>query len=43
MMHWPFEDPAAAKGTEDERKVAFRKLRDQIHGRIMVFLGEGKS
>lgn len=41
-MHWPFEDPAAVRGSEDERKAAFRKVRDQIHGRIMVFLGEGK-
>jgi arsenate reductase len=41
-LHWPFEDPASAQGSEDERKAAFRKVRDQIHGRIMVFLGEGK-
>lgn len=39
-MHWPFEDPASVKGPEDSRKAAFRKVRDQIHGRIMVFLGE---
>ena len=38
-MHWPFEDPAAVQGSDDERKAAFRKVRDQIHGRIMVFLG----
>lgn len=42
-MHWPFEDPAAVQGADDERRAAFRKIRDQIHGRIMVFLGEGKS
>ena len=42
-LHWPFEDPASLQGSEDERKAAFRKVRDQIHGRIMVFLGEGKS
>ena len=42
-MHWPFEDPAVVQGSEDERRAAFRKVRDQIHGRIMVFLGEGKS
>ena len=40
-MHWPFQDPAAVQGTEDERLGAFRRVRDQIHGRIMVFLGEG--
>ena len=42
MMHWPFEDPAAVQGSDAERKAAFRKVRDQIHGRIMVFLGEEK-
>jgi arsenate reductase len=40
-LHWPFEDPAAVQGSEEERKAAFRKVRDQLHGRIMVFLGEG--
>lgn len=42
-MHWPFEDPAAIQGSDEERKAAFRKVRDQIHGRIMVFLGEGNA
>lgn len=40
-LHWPFEDPASVAGTEEQRKDAFRKTRDRIHGRIMVFLGEG--
>jgi arsenate reductase len=40
-LHWPFEDPASVEGTEEDRKAAFRKTRDRIHGRIMVFLGEG--
>jgi arsenate reductase len=42
-LHWPFDDPAALSGSADERKAAFRKVRDQIHGRIMVFLGGGKE
>ena len=42
-LHWPFSDPAAVEGPEEKRLEAFRKVRDQIHGRIMVFLGEGKS
>jgi arsenate reductase len=41
-LHWPLQDPAAVQGSDEERKAAFRKTRDQIHGRIMVFLGEGK-
>jgi len=40
-FHWPFEDPAALQGSEEVRKAAFRKVRDQIHSRIMVFLAEG--
>jgi len=34
-LHWPFEDPSVAEGAP-----AFRRIRDQIHGRIMVFLGD---
>jgi len=40
-LHWPFEDPASVTGTEEQRKDAFRKIRDLIHRRIMVFLDEG--
>jgi arsenate reductase len=39
-LHWSFADPAAVEGSEEQRKGTFRKIRDQIHGRIMVFLGE---
>lgn len=37
-LHWPFEDPAAVDGPEEARMAAFRRVRDQIHGRIMAFL-----
>ena len=40
-LHWPFEDPAAFTETGDSRLHAFRILRDKIHARVMVFLGEG--
>lgn len=42
-LHWPFEDPAPVKGSEEERQAAFRKTRDQIHARIKQFLGEDKA
>ena len=42
-LHWPFEDPAAVRGSDEERSAAFRTIRDQIHDRIMAFLREGKS
>lgn len=40
-LHWPFEDPASLTEQGDARLTAFRKLRDRIHARVMVFLGEG--
>ena len=40
-LHWPFEDPAAFTEIGEARLQAFRKLRDKIHARVMVFLGEG--
>lgn len=42
-LHWPFEDPAAVEGPESVRLAAFRTVRDQIHGRIMVFLNGDES
>jgi len=36
--HWPFEDPAAAIGTVEERLAAFRKARDKIKMKIEEFL-----
>ncbi|MCU1259058.1 MAG: protein tyrosine phosphatase [Bryobacterales bacterium] len=38
-LHWSFEDPAAVQESEDERKAAFRRIRDQIRGRILTFGG----
>ena len=40
-LHWPFEDPATFTDTGAARLEAFRRLRDRIHARVMVFLGEG--
>lgn len=34
MIHWSFEDPAAAQGDEQSRLAAFRRIRDQIAARI---------
>ncbi len=34
---WPFEDPAAAEGSEEERRIKFRQVRDQIHDRIRAW------
>ena len=37
-LHWPFEDPAALAGSEEQRLAAFRSIRDQIRARIQRFL-----
>ena len=39
-LHWPFEDPAAATGTDDEIMATFRDIRNQIDARIKVWLKE---
>jgi arsenate reductase (thioredoxin) len=35
---WPFEDPAAFEGTEEERLEKFREVRDAIEARIKVWI-----
>ena len=43
-LHWPFEDPADAVGSEEERMETFRAVRDQIKSRIAKFLNrQGQS
>ena len=32
-LHWPFEDPAGARGTVEERLAVFRRVRDQMKPR----------
>jgi arsenate reductase len=40
-LSWPFNDPAATGGTEEERLRAFREVRDKIERRIRDWLGDG--
>ena len=37
-LHWSFEDPSRAKGSEEERLQVFRRVRDQIHQRLAEWL-----
>ena len=39
-LFWPFPDPAAAEGSEEERLAAFRDVRDQIDATITSWLAE---
>lgn len=37
-LHWGFEDPAKAKGTEAEMTAKFHEIRDAIRNRVEQFL-----
>lgn len=36
--HWPFRDPAAAEGTEAERRQVFAEVYGQIQNRVSIFV-----
>lgn len=38
QLHWTFDDPSAATGTEAERLAVFRRVRDEIGSRIRAEL-----
>jgi len=38
MLYWPFEDPAAAGGTEEQKLAKFREVRDQINTKIKSWM-----
>jgi len=40
LLHWPFDDPADAVGTDDKKMDFFRRVRDEIEDRISLFLKE---
>ena len=40
--YWGFDDPAEAEGTEEEKRVVFQRVRDQIENRIKQFAEEAK-
>ena len=42
-VHWSFDDPAAAHGGDAERLAVFRRVRDEIRGRLREWLPEASS
>jgi len=36
-LHWPFEDPAAFQGSEEEKLAKFRQVRDEIEAKVKEF------
>ena len=39
-LHWPFEDPAAFVGSDEETLEKFREVREQIDAKIRAWLAE---
>jgi arsenate reductase len=35
--HWPFDDPAHATGTDEEKLAVFRRVRDEIRARFEAY------
>ena len=39
-FHWPFDDPAQATGSEEERMKVFRRVRDEIKAKFEAYAAE---
>jgi arsenate reductase (thioredoxin) len=42
-IHWPLADPAAVEGSDEIRRAAFRRTRDEVGERVKAFLAESSS
>lgn len=42
-LHWSFDDPANATGTEEEKLAVFRRVRDEIRDRIVSWIAQEKG
>ena len=40
QVHWRFDDPSAAGGTDAERLTAFREVRDEIAAQVRAFIDD---
>jgi arsenate reductase len=40
-LHWSFEDPSRAEGSEEERLAVFRRVRDRIKDQVQAELVDG--
>ena len=38
VLHWSFDDPAAARGTDEEQRATFRRVRDEIRTAVERFI-----
>ena len=37
-LHWPFDDPAAVEGTDEERMAVCRRVREEIRASIETWI-----
>jgi arsenate reductase (thioredoxin) len=42
-LHWPFDDPAALEGTDEEKIAKFREVRDSLDAKIKSWLRESEA
>lgn len=42
LLHWSFDDPAAARGSDEDRRAVFRRVRDEIAGQVRRFVSEAR-
>jgi arsenate reductase (thioredoxin) len=42
-LHWPFEDPAAVEGNDQQKLAKFRKVRDEIEAKVKRWVEELKA
>lgn len=42
-LHWSFEDPARAQGSDEERLRVFRRVRDEIEAAVRRFVEEADA
>jgi arsenate reductase len=40
QIHWRFDDPSAAPGSEEEQLVVFRRVRDEIAEQMRAFIAD---
>lgn len=42
-LHWSFDDPAAASGSDEERLLVFRRVRNEIDVKVQAWLKQQAS
>lgn len=42
-LHWSFDDPSQATGTDEDRLTAFRRVRDEILNRLRDWLADHRN